>query len=624
MKISYIILAHQQPKLLERLVGALIGAGHTVAIHYDRKADKSGYRQVVARFAGNPSVRFAKRVKVSWGKWSIVQATLNCIEEIAAAGWEPDYVYYASGADYPIRSSEELKTFLQRNRGKEFIEGVPSDRERWVKGGPQEERYQYRFWINWRDNPTLAPFLLDVQKKLKLKRRFVLGLEPYMGSQWWVLTWKTLQKILTLAHRHDVRSFFKTVLIPDELFFQTLVYNLVPHTRIIAAPLTLYQFTDYLVPLIYCADRVEYLVRQPFFMARKMSAHRMEMFDALDAVWLGQTKCAPFEDCRAGVVSSEYEEHRLRLRDGAPGHAVYGKQPDKWAEHLAWLDQKYFGVLGTSTAELKLAHLLISCASGLICHGQIFHPNCIEFAYGAHNFAGYTTDKVTLRNDSAPNFVADLVLARPNRLTGFLLRSGQGWHVPEILFNRQTTRVLVLRGDPLIAFVESLRDTEPTSNERIDWNTVDTMPPSVLVRKWQEFLPNFEARLKRLDYFINQGIENKRSGNWDWLTEVDLDTSGPSRLHRQNVVRMRSDLAGWSGITLGRLRDFIAHAGRNLGTPLSSSITAETWREVTTTLVGLEEGRRLTMGVLASGGITLPQGYDPADLDVPVSFGKAG
>ncbi len=622
LKITFIIIAHQNPKIVMRLVNALTKAGHTVALHYDRKADPDDFRTLEQAFHNDPAVRLAKRVKVHWGQWSICEATLNCIDQIEAAGWEPDYVYYASASDYPIRSSDELVAFLTRNNGKEFIEGVPSDKQRWVKGGPQEERYQYYFWFNWRDQYSLASFSLDMQKKLGMKRKFVLGLEPHMGSQWWVLTWKTLRRVMELANRPGVRRFFKSTLIPDELFFQTLVCNLVPASRIIARPLTLYQFTDYMIPIIFCADRVEYLMRQPFFMARKLSPHRLELYDELDKVWLGHSKTLSFAHDRVAMISPEYETQRLHHRDGVKGLPLYGKPVPDWYEDLARLEETFFAVIGLSVSEMKIAYLFLSCSQKLLCHGQIFHPKCIEFAYGSREYAGYTTDAIKLRDTSAPNFVANMVRAEQKKTTGFLIYADHGWHIPEILFDQPNPRALLLRGDPLIAFAEFICGGNFTLEDRIDWNMIDAMPPSVLVRKWHEFLPLFEARLQKLDRLVQSGIEKKRNNNWNWLTEVDLDVTRHSRLHSQNFMRIRSDLAGWAGMTLSRWRDWMIPAGKNLGIQLSNMIPQETSREVTTMLAGLEAGRKILIGALAAGGATLPAEFDPPDgHDEPVTLG---
>ena len=614
MKISYVIIAHQNPIQLIRLLTTIVAAGYTVALHYDKRASDKDFQTIQAAFADNPSVRLARRVKVRWGEWSICEATLNCLEEIAASGWEPDYVYYASGSDYPIRSSEELSAFLTRNRGKEFIEGVPANKERWVKGGPQKERYQYNFWFNWRDQHRRASFFLKWQIKFGLKRKFVLGLEPYIGAQWWVLTWETLKRVLEFTARKGVVKFFKTTLIPDELFFQTLVCNLVPASRIVARPLTLYQFTDYMVPVIFCADRVDYLIRQPFFMARKVSPHRAEMYDRLDEVWLDKGKTLPFKDEEIGTISPEYETYRLKYRDGASGLPLYGKQPDNRSGDLARLEETFFAVLGLSTSELKIAHTLLSCAIKLICHGQIFHQNSLEFAGDADEFAGYHRNYVKLRNTSVPNFVANLVRAEPDKTTGFLLRSGQGSHVPEILFTLPKPRVLLLLGDPIIAFAESICGGDLTLHERIDWNMINAVPPSVLARKWNEFYSEFQEKLEQFDQLVNTGMEKKPLDSWTWLTEVDLDLSHPSRLRSESTVRFRSDLDGWAGITWSRWRDWVVAAEKNLGVPLLGLISPDIFRAVTTTLAGLETGRKVTISALAAGGIALPADYDPTNV----------
>jgi hypothetical protein len=321
------------------------------------------------------------------------------------------------------------------------------------------------------------------------------------------------------------------------------------------------------------------------------------------------------------MISPEYEQNRLKYRDGAPGLPVYGKPVQKWYEDLGRLDEPFFAVMGLSTIELKIAFMLLSCSKKIICHGQIFHPNCIEFAHGGEEFAGYTRHAVKLRNTSAPNFVANIVRASPDKLTGFLLRSGQGWHVPEIIFDRPNPRALLLRGDPLIGFAESLGTNEPTLNDRIDWNLIDAMPPSVLVRKWNDYLPQFRGRLEKLDQWVSQGIEKKRNQNWNWLTEVDLDITRPSRLHSQNVMRMRSDLAGWSGMTLARWRDWMVPAGKNLGNYLPTTVPAQTWREISTTLAGLESGRRMMIGALAAGGVKVTEDYDPPEVEEPFAAG---
>jgi hypothetical protein len=523
LKISFALLAHGNPHLVERLIRLLATQGHTVAVHYDLKSPLASYEHLVRSFKGNDSVRFAHRVRVGWGEWSVCQGTLNCLDQIKEAEWDPEYVYLLSGLDYPIRPCAQLEAFLSGNKGQEFIEGVPSDTVQWVKTGPQKERYLYRWHFNWRDQVRRTELSFKLQKMLRLKRKFVRGLIPFLGSQWWVLTWTTLQKIMECVREPDIVNFFKTTLIPDELFFQTLVNNLVPRGRVVNCSLTLYQFSDYGYPVVYHADHLDYLHRQPFFMARKLSAHSNPLRDALDQYWTGAKSIPPFDYEHVGIVNSEYEDWRLAYRNGAPGIPVVGRSAGRWYDDQKRLTIPYFVLIGTSTAELRLAHKALSWHSDLLCHGQLFHPALIEFAGNLPTFAGYGINDVALRQVSAPNFVADIVRAEKRRMSGFLLRWGQGWHIPELMVDRPNVRVAILRGEPLISFIENIQGGEPLLDQPFDIAALRAIPPNVMANRFRRFLNDYEQHTVYLDKQTNKAGDVKPRG---WVARPDLTVNG--------------------------------------------------------------------------------------------------
>ena len=518
MKIAFALLADRGPLIVERLVKTLVSAGHMVVLHYDRKSPEEQFEYLARNLAGSPAVRFARRVRVRWGQWSIVAATLNCLQTIEDEGWAPDYVYLLSGTDYPIRPASELVAFLERNRGKEFIESLPADGANWVKTGPQKERYQYRFYFNWREQRYLFEASYALQRMLGLKRRMVRGLAPYIGSQWWVLSWDTLRRVMDFARQPEVLDFFRTTLIPDELFFQTLVRNLVPESRIVNRTLTLYQFSDYGCPVVYYSDHFDYLIRQPFFMARKLSPHRNTLRDALDACWRGEVKPLPFDDHEVGLMGPEYEDWRLTYRDGAPGRPVPGRSYGRWHEDHERLRTPYFAVIGTSTAELRLLHEALARHPDLLCHGQLFHPKRIEFAADLPAYAGYAADDIELRAYSAPQFLADVVRTERRRTSGFLLRWGQGWHIPELIGDRPNVRLVVLRGDPLIAFSENALGTEPLLRDRFDPSVVNDIPPAALARRFRRFLHDYHHHIEWLGWIAGKAADKKPRG---WITQID-------------------------------------------------------------------------------------------------------
>ena len=598
MRIAFALLAHLDPRAVERLVRTLVSADHLVVVHYDLKAPSSRFQRLVQSFAGCENVRFARRVRVGWGEWSMVAATLNCLEEIRAAGWRPDYVLHASGVDYPIRSSAELVAFLTRNRGKEFIETVHGDDIRWVKGGLQEERYQYRFYFNWHDQARLFAFFFAIQKIFGLKRKFVRDMEPHIGSQWWALTWETLQKVMELARQPDIRSFFRTTLIPDELFFQTLVHHLVPDRRIVRRTLTFYQFTDYGNPVTYCSDHLDYLLRQPFFMARKISTHSPALVDALDECWRGERPARPFRDGDVGKVGREYEDYRLAYRDGVPGQRLIGRRPHTQAGELERVTVPYFAVIGTSTASLRLIYNVLSRHPDLLCHGQLFHPRRIEFAGNAGSFAGYGADQIELRNVSATDFLADVVRSEKRRLTGFLLRLGQDPRISEVMLEHANVRVVMVRGDLLVSFVEEALG-EPLLDEAFEPAALEAIPTDALANHFRLFIRNYWEQAGKLVELTKRAVGAKPKG---WFTEVDFISEYASLAANPGNPPQSRSVVSREAARLNRPNSSTA-SWSNLDVELANIAGSVDGGDLSSEFAKFEEFRQLAIDRLAAGGI---------------------
>ena len=529
MKIVFALIAHTASTLVSDLIRTMTCTGHRIVVHCDAKMPAADYDRLVQQVGGSDAVRFAKRVKVGWGEWSVVEATLNCLDTIEQSGWEPDYVYLMSGMDYPIRESLQLEEFLDRNRGDEFIESVPSEQVRWVKSGPQRERYQYRWYFNWRDNPHLTEHMFGLQRRLGIKRSFVRNMSPHLGSQWWVLTWATLKEIMRLAREPDIIAFFRTTLIPDELFFQTLVRQVVPDHRIIGCPLTLYQFSDYGYPVVYHADHVDYLVRQRFFMARKLSSHDVGLRKLLHPYWVGDKKAPVFDDEDVGIRGSEYEDWRLAHREGAPNQPLVGAAGLRWAASPRRTSKPHFVLIGTSTAELRFLHRVLARDPDLTMHGQLFHQTDIEFADGLESFASYGTKDVQTRDVSTLDFLADVVRADLRRNTGLLLRWGQGGQIADTLMERSNVRVVLLGGDPIVSFSENALGPHPLLVQPFRPEEFKRLPPSAAANRFRLFLKDYHAYIKHMEQRFAAATAQKPKG---WMVRLDAGRVGPDWLKR--------------------------------------------------------------------------------------------
>lgn len=242
MKVAYLILAHGQPEHLARLIRALREDWTEIFVHIDRKSAMSDFRAMFS----TPQTKFIRnRVSICWSGFSMIQATLNLIAEASSAQPEPDWYVLLSGADYPIRSNDAIYAFLARSRSEHISTDVMPGRDG-RKSLSRLETFRFEGALG---HPKLRRVILHQTNRLlrsyRRDYRPVLGgMVPYCGGQWWALSRDAISYILQFveSHRRFV-NFYKHVLVPDEMFFQTILGNS-PFASRIARNLTYVDWTQ--------------------------------------------------------------------------------------------------------------------------------------------------------------------------------------------------------------------------------------------------------------------------------------------------------------------------------------------------------------------------------------------
>jgi len=217
MKIAHLILAHNQPHQLARLIDRLSHEDAYFFVHIDAKTDMEHFKFLTL----NERVfLISDRVKVRWGAYSIVQATINGFKAIVNSGKQIDYVNLLSGADYPIKTTAEIHLFLKERAEKNFM-AFESVHEQWHEAISRLTTYHltnYEF-----------PGKYFVQKwlnKLAPPRKMPGNLIPVGRSQWLTINSEAVKFILEYIEKHpEVTRFFKLTWAPDEIIFQTILYN---------------------------------------------------------------------------------------------------------------------------------------------------------------------------------------------------------------------------------------------------------------------------------------------------------------------------------------------------------------------------------------------------------------
>jgi hypothetical protein len=226
--IAYLITAYHQPDHLARLIDALAHPAARIFVHVDRKVPIEPFRAAIANRKG--VVFLDERVRVNWMGFSQVDSSLRLIRAALLA--RPRYCVLLTGSDYPIKCNEAIMS-LYAQASEEFISfWRVADRPSWyrkvahhypvdvipIRGwakGSERSLFVRLFWGRYFAALRYLP-----------KRRFPADLQPYGGSDWWSLSARCLEYVLTFVDsRPDVVRFFRTALCPSDMFFQTIVLN---------------------------------------------------------------------------------------------------------------------------------------------------------------------------------------------------------------------------------------------------------------------------------------------------------------------------------------------------------------------------------------------------------------
>ncbi len=218
MNIAHLILCHSDPQQLKRLADRLLHSNADVYIHVDKKTDVTPFTTLLT---GNNIHFITNRVKVYWGDYSIVQATINGFEQILATGKPYDYIQLMSGQDYPLQRIEAFHAHLTKHPGKVFMH-YESVEEQWQEALPRIRQYYF-------SNLKIPRGTYLVEKMVNAllpKRRLPAGIVAMGRSQWFTASRESVAYIVDYIKREPwVSRFFKYSWAADELIFQTILYN---------------------------------------------------------------------------------------------------------------------------------------------------------------------------------------------------------------------------------------------------------------------------------------------------------------------------------------------------------------------------------------------------------------
>ncbi len=256
--VVYLILSHDNPAQIKRLVRVLREAPHSyVIVQHDQKRtplDPNDY-------ASDPRVHVMapSREGRRWGRYSLVEAMLDAYRW-ALANLDFSWVVMVSGQDYPLAPPADFQAQLSGSSCDAFLTATPTPLSRPSSddsvGIYMHARYCYKWyelppWVMgwmWRSD-RIARLARAAQRRISLAQPLIFlwslpkgggdmvgirraripfsdAFRCYFGSQWLTLSRRAVEAIARFVDdRPDVVRLYRRSLIPDESLPVTILCN---------------------------------------------------------------------------------------------------------------------------------------------------------------------------------------------------------------------------------------------------------------------------------------------------------------------------------------------------------------------------------------------------------------
>jgi hypothetical protein len=217
--LAYLILAHAHPEQIANLVRRLHAPHVRFYLHIDANTPDTIYQAIHDTLPDEAEATFIARRPCRWGGFSLVAASLDLLRVAQNDGF--GWAILLSGQDYPLQSNDAIVHTLANTRAQGFIE-IKTD---------FDVRYRYQAWhweaINGTRVGKLVQKLQRGLNRIGLNRSLPSPLTQIAaGSQWWILSADAVGAVLDfIAKNPQLIHFFEHTLVPDEMFFQTVLLH---------------------------------------------------------------------------------------------------------------------------------------------------------------------------------------------------------------------------------------------------------------------------------------------------------------------------------------------------------------------------------------------------------------
>ena len=213
-KHAYLIIAHNEFDLLQKLISVLDDERNDIFIHIDKKSvfHREDFH------ASKSNLTIISEIRVQWGGVTQIKTEL-LLFRLATQQSRYSYYHLISGVDLPLKSQNYIHEFFNNHQGIEFLDVSISKYS--------EERILFRtkyyFFITGRTifRRILGKLILTAEQVCRIHRRY--DIKMYMGCNWCSVTDDFA--LYLVSQTEVILSLFKYSSCADELYKQTVLMN---------------------------------------------------------------------------------------------------------------------------------------------------------------------------------------------------------------------------------------------------------------------------------------------------------------------------------------------------------------------------------------------------------------
>lgn len=220
MRVAHLIMAHQQPSQLKRLIETLSHEESDFYIHLDKRANDADF----AALAELPRVQFIrKRLPTRWASHQFTEASVQGLREILISGVAYDFINLLSGQDYPIKPVNEIHRFLARHIGYTFLSFEREGSEWWDVAKGRVELY-HSAYFDFKGRYQVQRIVSELLPKRKFPLSYTLYGGP--GAAWWTMGPDCAAYLVDFMDKHPhVNWFGRFTFCSDEFMIHTILMN---------------------------------------------------------------------------------------------------------------------------------------------------------------------------------------------------------------------------------------------------------------------------------------------------------------------------------------------------------------------------------------------------------------